>query len=91
MKALLVDDASRLDDAIKLAFDTLDDMEGGEQVDARISKEDFAELFVASSSDEKRANEVRTKANELFKLIDIDSDGSIDRIELAGKAVRRDD
>ncbi len=91
MKALLIDDASRLDDVIKLTFDTLDGMNGeGTEGDARISEEDFANMFLASSSpSEREADSVRDKAVELFKLIDTDGDGTIDRTELAGKGAKR--
>ena len=87
MKALLVEDASRLDDAIKLAFDALDGSnEESKERGTHVSEEDFTDMFLrASSTNDKKANDIRTKAIELFKLIDTDGDGTIDRIELAGK------
>jgi len=83
MKTILVEDASRLDDAIKVAFDALDDRERATQEGhPKLTSEQFADVFVESSFGDKNVDDLRKKAVQLFKLIDADNSGTIDREEL---------
>lgn len=91
VKSLLVEDPARLDDAIKIVFDALD---GSEQArrkfGERLDLEEFTEIFLTAHEEERELSEndikgLRDNAKQLFRLLDTDGSGAIDREEIATK------
>jgi hypothetical protein len=89
VKSLLVENSSRLDDAVKLTFDALDGVSSAtEKFGNKINEEEFSEIFMLASqqsSNKEKLEEVRENATQLFRLLDTDGSGSIDRMEIAHK------
>jgi hypothetical protein len=92
VKSLLIEDPARLDDAIKMVFDSLDGSETARKRFGRhLDLEEFTEIFLDRVRDSEgnikdgQLEQLRDNAKQLFRLLDTDGSGTIDWMEVAAK------